>query len=251
MQLDATTFILEIVNFGVLLWILWRFLYAPVREVIARRQAAIEKSLTEARETRAVAEEMQTRYENRLADWEGEREQRRLALQAEVSAERARRVQALQAELAGERERNQVLEARRQEELMRRSADEAIAQAARFAGRLLTRLAGPELESRIVATFLEDVHRLPEEKRQALRAACAENEGRVTVTSAHDLPEGQRDAVRMALGTLTGTGVACEFACNPALICGMRVGVGPWVLRATVRDELEFFAEASRGAGVD
>ena len=37
MQLDWTTFILEIVNFLVLLWILKRFFFRPVREAIARR----------------------------------------------------------------------------------------------------------------------------------------------------------------------------------------------------------------------
>jgi len=251
-ELDATTFVLEIINFGILLWILWRFLYAPVRTVIAQRRAAIEKSLAEARETHAAAETMQAEYENRLTDWEGERERRRATLQEEMSAERVRRLQALQAELAGERERAHVLEARRTEAVARRSAEEAVTQAARFAARLLSRLSGPELEARILTLFIEDVRQLPEDQCKALRAACEEQAGRITVVSAHPLSPSQRDALRAGLHEITGGDRgAWEFVCDAALIAGVRVGVGPWLLRATVRDELEFFTEAGRGTRIN
>ena len=37
MQLDLTSFLLELVNFAVLVWILHRFLYKPVLAAIDRR----------------------------------------------------------------------------------------------------------------------------------------------------------------------------------------------------------------------
>ena len=40
MQIDWTTFALEIINFLVLVWILKRFLYRPVLDTLARRRAA-------------------------------------------------------------------------------------------------------------------------------------------------------------------------------------------------------------------
>ena len=49
MELNWSTFVLEILNFLVLVWILKRFLYKPVLAVIARRREGIEKSLAEAR----------------------------------------------------------------------------------------------------------------------------------------------------------------------------------------------------------
>ena len=52
MELNWSTFILEIINFLVLIWILKRFLYKPVLDVIARRRAGIEKTLSDAREMR-------------------------------------------------------------------------------------------------------------------------------------------------------------------------------------------------------
>ena len=89
MQLDWTTFLLEIANFLVLVWILQRFLYDPVRAAITRRQERIEALLGEARAAEAKAEELKSRYENRLKEWGAEREKLRAQLVAELDAERA------------------------------------------------------------------------------------------------------------------------------------------------------------------
>ena len=90
MELNWTTFILELVNFVVLIWILNRFLYRPVMNVIAQRKAAIQKTLSEAETTRSDAQALQSQYENRLTEWEQEREKARAQLRDEISAERNR-----------------------------------------------------------------------------------------------------------------------------------------------------------------
>ena len=49
MELSWSTFILEAINFLVLVWILKRFLYKPVLDVIERRKAGIEKIQADAK----------------------------------------------------------------------------------------------------------------------------------------------------------------------------------------------------------
>ena len=51
MQLDWSTFILEILNFLILVWILKRFLYKPILTMIAERKAAIEQTLATSERT--------------------------------------------------------------------------------------------------------------------------------------------------------------------------------------------------------
>ena len=96
MELNWSTFILEIINFLVLVWILKHFFYKPVLEVIARRQAGIDKKLAEAKDLQASAEQLQSQYQGRLADWEQERQQARETLSQEVESERARKLSELQ-----------------------------------------------------------------------------------------------------------------------------------------------------------
>ena len=114
MELSWTTFVLEIINFLVLVWILKRFLYKPVLKVIARRQAGIEKRLSDAEALHADAEKLQIQYEGRLADWEQERQQARESLARELDTERTRKMEELQTALKQEREKARVAESHRQ-----------------------------------------------------------------------------------------------------------------------------------------
>ena len=52
MELNWSTFVLEIVNFVVLVFILQRFLYRPVLAVIERRRKSVEDRLSEAHRIR-------------------------------------------------------------------------------------------------------------------------------------------------------------------------------------------------------
>ena len=45
MEFGWSTFLLEIINFLVLVWLLHRFFYRPVLDIVAERQRQIESSL--------------------------------------------------------------------------------------------------------------------------------------------------------------------------------------------------------------
>ena len=166
MELSWSTFLLEIVNFLVLVWILKRFLYKPVVDVIARRREKIEQTLEAAEEKRRTSEALRAQYENRLADWEQEKEAARTEFQRDIEQERVSRLEALATELEAERRKREVVAERERRESERRLENQALALAAGFAARLLTRVAGPELERRLVEVLQEDLPRLSENRRQ-------------------------------------------------------------------------------------
>jgi F-type H+-transporting ATPase subunit b len=244
-EFDWVTFGLEIVNFLVLVWILKRFLYRPVLQTIARRKAAIDQTLADAKAKEAAAAALEGRYRDRLADWEQERETLRARATEEVNAERGRSMAALRDALEQERERRRVVEERELDERRDRLANEALAQGALFAARLLTRLAAPDLESRLVALALEDLKQLPEARRQALKVACRDAQNRLRVTSAFPLGEAARAALERGFAEAVDAPMSAEFAEDPSLLAGVRASIGPWVMHANVQDELKFFAEAA------
>lgn len=244
MEFDWTTYVLEIINFLVLVWILQRFLYKPVTNAIAQRKAGIEKTLADAQAVRGEAESLKRQYENRMADWEHEKAQARAQLLQEMDAERTRLMSALQAALEQEREKLRALEQLRAVELRRRLEQDALGEGARFVARLLSRLASPELEESIRALLIEDLPHLADGELQSLRAACREGDAKINVASGYPLGEGQRTGLAQALSRVAGRPVACEFGQDADLMAGLRIGIGPWVLRSNLRDELKFFAEA-------
>jgi len=242
MQLDWTTFALEIVNFLVLVWLLARFLYRPVASAIAERRAAIEQAMKEAADARGKAAALEAQVHGRLAEWEREKSRLRGELDKALEAERAKRLGALQGELERERSRSEALAQREAAERARDLERRALAQAAAFGARLLRPLAGPELEARIVELALSEAGHLPAERGQALKSARA-----AQVASAYPLAEAQRRRITDALQILSEHPLSCSFKEDKALLAGLRIEIGPWVFAANLRDELAAFAESGRG----
>lgn len=243
MELNWSTFVLEIINFLVLVWILKRFLYRPVLDVITRRRASIEKSLADAKALQNDAEGLQTRYQDRLAAWEQERQLARQQLGQDIESERLRGLEALQSELEQQKEKGRVAEERRQNDARRKIEEVALTQAARFASRLLSDTVGPELEARLVDLLVEQLPALPTARVEALRCACAEAPSPTVVTSAFPLTDAQRDSLEKALKPVTSATIPWKYEQDAALLAGVRITVGAWVLGANVQDELKAFAE--------
>ena len=113
MEFDWTTFILEIINFLILIWILKRFLYQPVLEVIDRRRAGIEKTLADAQRIEAEASRVKQLNEQQLAEWEEEKKAAKAQLMAELATIRDSKMAALEASVSEEAGRQRVLDERR------------------------------------------------------------------------------------------------------------------------------------------
>ena len=242
MELNWTTFALEAVNFLILVWILKRFLYKPMLAAITQRKAAIDKALSDAQSRQTDAQALEKQFQNRLADWGHEKEGLRTTFLEEISQQRAQTMAALENSMAKERERASVLEERRLRELQDKAEMEGMATGLKFTARLLARLASPELEKRLVDLALEDLALQPSEQSDAIRAAAANGDCRAKVTSSFALPAAEREAIAEKLRDATKNGILVEFNEDSRLLAGLRISIGPWILRANLQDELGFFA---------
>ena len=214
MGLDWSTFLLELFNFLILIWILKRFLYAPVKAAIEARRERVESVLAQANARREEADRMGQAYEARREAWEQERAQARAALDRELAAERARRLDALQAELQGRRDKAAILDERQAREAERHNQEAALSLAAGFGSRLLGRLADQALEARLLAMVIEDLPSLSPGHREALTATAGTEAASVQVRSAYPLNDDQRTALEAALSQAAGQG-GLRYAVRP------------------------------------
>lgn len=242
MTFDWTTFLLEIGNFLVLLWLLKRFLYAPVQNAVRQRQSRIEQSLTEAHAVRAEAEALRTRLAEQLADWERQQETARAALHDDIATERVRLMAQVQTALEHEREKAQVLEERHRAAFTASLERQALTVGAAFVSRLLQRFASPALEARVIEMALADLETLDAERCSALQRTLSEATD-VSVMSAFALDDPARLAIERAVSRLAGTPLRPLYTTEPELLAGVRITAGPWVLAANLRDELRSFIE--------
>jgi F-type H+-transporting ATPase subunit b len=243
MELNWSTFLLEMLNFAVLVWLLAHFLYKPLQSVIARRQQAVADRLAEAAEREQRAEAQQAQLDNRLQAWEQERQQAREQLQQELAVERSRKEQALQQQLEQARQRDEVLQQRHRQTQRNQLERQALQQGARFAGRILSRCADAGLEARLIELLIDTLPELPEEQLLEMRQQVAEQDLRPGISTAFALQPRQHESLETALQTLLQHPVSCRFDRNPDLIAGIRITLGPWVIQASLQDELASLAE--------
>ena len=247
MELNWSTFLLEIINFLVLVWILKRFLYRPVVTALRQRQEKIAEKLDQAARLKSESDDLQKQYESRLQDWEREKQQARELLQEEIHQEKARRLEQLETELQDESKKAATIVERRRTEERQRDLENAHAQGAEFAAKLLEAAAGPELESRLFDLLMRAIDGMSEDQRSDLRTRCAASDNRITVTSAFPMKPEQTEKLRQKLSGKHSSDINLEHHLDPALVAGFRIAIDALVLHLNLQDELEDFATLFHG----
>jgi F-type H+-transporting ATPase subunit b len=124
----------EVITFVILLFLLYRYVYPPIRDQIQRRQSEIEQAIDEAQKTRAEARELLAEYRRQIEEARGEARQilDEARKQGEAREEGDRIIQRAREEI--ERERDAALR-----ELRREVADMVIVATERLIGHELDR----------------------------------------------------------------------------------------------------------------
>jgi F-type H+-transporting ATPase subunit b len=243
MEFDVSTFILEIVNFLVLIWILQRLFYKPLLTMIVQRRQFIDDSLTDAKKLREEAEELRDLYENRQKVWEQDKQAAMAALHQQLEGERTKQMDKLRVELEEERRKAKVTLNRQQQEHQQQVEKQALLNGSRFAGLLLQQAAGPELERRLFDMLLDHFTVLPEACRLCLETLGHAESVAIKVTSVYTFSADQRQRLEQKFNALLDRPVDFQYFQDPALIGGVRLDIGDWVLHTNLKHELAGFAE--------
>jgi F-type H+-transporting ATPase subunit b len=151
--------IVQMVNFGLLLAVLWKLLYRPLVAKMEERTAAIKKSLEEAQLARAEAQRQREEHAARLRDAYAEAQVIREAALKEAAEEQRKLVEAARAEaqrLVGSARAQIDSDVRRAREELRREMGEM---ATSVAERLIRRSLRDEDHRRIVAEAVNSLTR--------------------------------------------------------------------------------------------
>ncbi len=243
MELNWSTFLLEIVNFLVLVWILKRFLFRPVQAVIARRRDEIEAEIADASQQREAADVLRKEYESRQSDWRQEQAQARADLAQELLQERTRALEAIRSAVSDEQERQRAAMARQASRAAREAESLALKNAACFTARLLAAVAGPEVEERLIDMLVEEVRAMSGEEIEQLKTQWGAISGPVEVISAYPLSDEQKRRLEQLFNERAAQELTFDYAQDAALIAGARIACGSLVLQANVAEELSLFAE--------
>ncbi|MCX7098426.1 MAG: F0F1 ATP synthase subunit delta [Methylococcales bacterium] len=243
MEFNLSTFSLEIINFLILIWILQRLFYKPVLAAIAKRKQFIEQALNEANAMKLQAEAQHTLYENRLKLWAQEKQAALNGLHEQIDAERKTLMAELEVELNQERQKLEVNCQRQQNGLIQLAQQQALQNGARFAAMLLTQAASPTLEASLLGMLMDNLKTLPEACLASMQALGTNQPIPVSISSAYPLTDEQKRQLEQKLDGLANNPLSPHYHQDTALIAGIRVDIGAWVLNANLQYELTAFAE--------
>lgn len=153
MLVDPAIIVAQIINFLLLMWLLQRFLYKPIRRVIAQRGEAWRQRQEELKAQEEQARQAYATYTERLREWERARDQMWEEAKEEARRERARLLAEAAQEAKEARARFEEtfeLERRRMEASLQ---TQLIQQAVAVSGRILSSLADVSLADAVIATL--------------------------------------------------------------------------------------------------
>ena len=242
MQIDWWTLALQTVNFLVVVWLLGRFLYRPIRRVIEAREAADRKAAEAAATSLEAAEAARRDYEAKRAALDAAERRREAELHAEMEKERAAMIEAAQgradALIADARAKIEREHAEALDKLSARIASLA----EDLAAKALAGGAGDALEQ--ASAYLDA---LSGKELDEMRHDLAGSGEPVVLVSAAALPEAERRRWQDALATRLGEGLQFDFQADPALLGGVELRFPHAVLGFSVAERLRRAAAEMRG----
>jgi F-type H+-transporting ATPase subunit b len=238
-----TTFVFELINFGVLVWLLNRLVFRPLSEGIEGRRVAATQRERDADAAIQRAEASRREYEDKLQALDQLQAKVHREAVEQAGVERARLLAQARDDAQAERARiDRLLEAER-EASAAWVGEAVIAEALGLTGRLLIDLIPEEAHDVLLDRLREEVR----ERAESLRAEQeASGHAEVELQVARALTDEHEARLREELGSALGSAVRLSIRDAPDLLAGAVLRVGDTVLDASVGGALEVLQAKAR-----
>ncbi|PIQ29072.1 hypothetical protein COW36_18245 [bacterium (Candidatus Blackallbacteria) CG17_big_fil_post_rev_8_21_14_2_50_48_46] len=242
MSFNPLTFLFELINFLLLVWLLRKLLYKPVIQVLADRRRFIQERLEAARAKEVELEKLQSDYQHLLIELDEQREQAMTRLRGELEQEKGNLQKALQADLDNEKLRARSFIENEKRSLNEDIRQEAIQAALHYTIRFLRKIKDPLLEQKLVSLALETVESLVENRYEEFAAEIRER-GEIQVETAVKVGHALSTEVIQALQKIFGEECPIGLHYKPELEAGVRIYLGSHLVDASLRGHLETWGQ--------
>lgn len=212
--------IFQVINFFVLVYILKRVLYKPVKEIMKKRRKAVERSISEAEEIKKEAAAALEQNRGELQRLKETRQELMDKMEKETAAEREKILQNAEEDAKKLIEKRQAvldMGKKRHEEELR---DKAIDLVETFSSMLLKDISNEDLHKAVIERLKADIPRIAREIRDT---ETRDEKIRAELISAYPLSEKETDELRNTLASGTNKEVALETSVDAGLISGAKL----------------------------
>jgi len=242
MRLDWWTLALQTVNVLVLIWILARFFFRPIADIIAKRQQETKKLFADADAARKQAAAARSEAEKARAEVAAERDRLLAEAQKSAQSEKAKLLQQAAQDAAKLRRESEAAVARDQAAAEQQVVDHAGALSLDIARRLLERLPPNLALEAFLAELCREINNLSSEARDGFVAAASAGHP-VEVATAAPLSDQETTQFRNALNEAFRQELPMTFLSDAKLLAGIELRGHNVILRNSWRADLERIRE--------
>jgi F-type H+-transporting ATPase subunit b len=251
LELDVATIVFQIINFLVLVALLYRFLFQPVMRRVKERALEKEHLTREIAQEREAASRLRAELDERLAQAKEEAAEIIAQAPAQIETERV----ALLSETQAEVERI-LVEAHADARNLRRQAvndfhEDLLDAILDISGQVIGRIAPPELHDALVQRLNDGIWELGRsqmERVEMFRRALGDRTPTAYITAAQPLSPQQQGLLARTFTALADRHVNLEVRIDSSLVAGARVRLGDVVVDNTILGELEELRTAAATA---
>jgi len=233
--------IVQIVNFGVMFWVLKKWAYPPIMDMLEQRRQVIAKGLEDARiaaEARANAEK---EAEKILAEARAKASQ--IVREASERAEAVAREIKAEAEAEAARIREEALEAAQaeRERILRELRGQVAALAIAAAQKLIGAALDEQRQHQLLNEFFSGIKGGKVTVLDEIESIAADS---AEVISALPLTEEEKEALTKDILAKVGKEVPVTFKVDPSIMGGIIIRIGDKVLDGSVSGQLQELRES-------
>ncbi len=241
MSIDWFTFAAQIVNFVVLVALLNHFLYRPISEAIANREANISKRLAAAAQRESEAEALQQKFENSNREMEISRQTMLDDAQEQAEQTKMRLMQEVRDEVQHRRTDWMESLRREQESLLKLVNQKAGEQITSISGKVLRQIADQNLEQQTLTVFLREIKNISDaEREQLMRESSASGPPRIF--TAFSISDERKQEIQRQLQAQFGWDHV-QFDVSEEIVLGVELRVGGVKIGWSVQEFLESLSD--------
>ena len=245
---DWWTFFFQTLNFFVVLFILYRLFFNPLRNVIRKREETIGERLLKLQEAEERLREGQAACDEKMKTIENLRERTLDEARKEALTEKDALMKEASQEMAKAFEKQQGILDQEREKYAKEIRRQSLEFGLFYTKKLLGGLCDALLHEERVARFLKALSEEDAAAFAPLRSALEHRPCDAVLHTPFPLQEPTRQKIETALKTLLGCdSVVITVVDDPSLLCGIRLEVGNRILDGSLKEELERFGNEMTG----
>ncbi|OPL09564.1 MAG: hypothetical protein AVO33_00270 [delta proteobacterium ML8_F1] len=228
--------IAQMINFFILLFLLYKLFYKPVIKTMDDRQQRIRDNQTKSDEKMKKADELIETYNQNLAELEKDRD-RQLEMAKEQAQQKKEELIAAYQKEAEDKRKNYMKEVEEEQERFAHDLGMALGQnAVKVAEHILGSFSEDKLSDKVFDAFLEKVAAIDDE---SLKEDIESEDERIILISSEELSKGQRETLEQALKEKVGSYKEIAYEVDEELIQGYELKLETLTVHTNVRKYLE------------